>query len=513
MNPQTAPTTQSYDALGFDPAPGVPASVHQLVTSLNSAGKQLHDAHATLTKLGKADGAWVGEAAAAFAEKTGVLPKYLDDGRDSLIDAAHALRTWESQLADFQTKARHYEHEATAARRTLADARGNPDLQLAGRTFDTDAELHDAQRRLNHATKRVTEASDELDAIIKRARELQHDHQVAAHIAADLIRKAAEDAPVESLLDMIVDAVKGLGERIKDLAGDLWEWIKKHADTIYEIGDWLGYASAACDVLAVVFSETIIGAVVFEGIGMVLNAGALLFHGVGWAAGSKKGNWLDIGLDVVGFVPFGDLLRLGKVGKGMFKGVKIPMNVLDFGAKASDAWKRADDIIEHVGGTAKLGDDAEQWVMRNVSALGSKAHAIHITADTLADRFKVAVAKEFGDYNLYKAGAGITDMAFQKVVPQLIENTPLGRIPALADSVRPVIDNAGETVGRYIDPRSWTARGYEAALGAKNLYKEGVRIATDPVEYGSEKIHEGIDRARDTAGDVLGRLADANPFG
>ncbi|MFD6274704.1 hypothetical protein ACFWFI_03850 [Streptomyces sp. NPDC060209] len=189
------------------------------------------------------------------------------------------------------------------------------------------------------------------------------------------------------------------------------------------------------------------------------------------------------------------------------------MNVLDFGAKAADSWKRADDIIAHVGGTAKLGDDAEEWAVRNIGALGSKAHAIHITADTLADRFAVAVAKEFGDRNLYRAGAGVTDMVFQKAMPQLIESTPLGRIPALADSVRPIVDGAGETVGRYIDPRSWTARGYEAALGAKNLYKEGVRVATDPVQYGSEKIHEKIDQARETAGDVFGRLSDANPFG
>ncbi|WP_328506283.1 putative T7SS-secreted protein [Streptomyces sp. NBC_00391] len=510
MNAQTAET---YDALGFDPAPGVPDSVHQLVTSLSSAGKQLHDAHKTLTRLGKTDGAWVGQAASAFAKKTGVLPKYLADGHDSMVDAAHALRTWESQLTNFQRLARNYEHDAEAADKALAEARNNPDLNLAGQFFDTDEELQNAQLRLDNATRRVNEASEDLDAIVAKARELSHDHQAAARAAAALIRTASEAAPDESLLDMIIDAFKGLGERIKGLADDLWDWIKKHSDTIYEIGDWLGYASALCDVLAIALSETIIGAAVFEAIGMVLNGGALLFHGVGWAAGAKKGSWTDIGLDLVGFIPFGDLLRLGKVGKGTFTGVKIPMNVLDFGAKAADAWKRADDILEHVGGTAKLGDDAEKWVMRNISALGSEARAIHITADTLTDRFKVAVAKEFGDYNLYRPGAGITDIAFQRVMPHLIESTPLGRIPALADSVRPIIDDTGETVSRYIDPRSWTARGYEVALGTKNLYKEGVRIATEDVQYGSERVHEKIDQAREATGEVLGRLADANPFG
>ncbi|MFG2923405.1 hypothetical protein ACGFYA_18085 [Streptomyces sp. NPDC048305] len=506
-------SAQTYDALGFDPAPGVPTAVHQLVVSLTSAGKQIHTAHSTLTRIGKADGAWVGDAASAFAKKTGTLPKYLADGHASLTDAAHALKTWDSHLRDLQVLARRYEGEAADARRTLAQAQNSPDLKLAGQTFDTPEELHSAQLRLDHAAKRVTDARAELDVIIKKARDLLTSHDERARAAAAIIRRAAEIAPDQSLLDKLGDLLAGLGDKIKNLAKDLWNWVEEHADTIYKIGDWLGYASAACDILAVVFSETIVGAVVFEGIGMALNAGALAFHGVGWAAGAKKGNALDIGLDLVGFVPFGDLLRVGKLGKGAFKGVKIPMNVLDFGAKEADSWKRAGDVIEHVGGTAKLGDDAEQWAMRNVSALGSKAHAIHVTADTLADRFQVAVAKEFGDRNLYRAGAGLTDIGFQKVMPHLIESTPLGRIPALADSVRPIVDDAGETVGRYIDPRSWTARGYEAVTGAKNLYKEGVRLASDPIEYGSEKIHEQIDQAREKAGDLLGNLSDANPFG
>ncbi|MGW0830816.1 hypothetical protein [Streptomyces prunicolor] len=92
---------------------------------------------------------------------------------------------------------------------------------------------------------------------------------------------------------------------------------------------------------------------------------------------------------------------MGKVAKGAFKGVKIPMNVLDFGAKAADPWRRADDILEHAGG----------------------------------------------------------------------------------------------------------------AVGAKNLYKEGMRHATEEIQHQSEKVHEGLDRARDTAGDLFGRAADVNPFG
>jgi len=507
-------STQTYDALGFDPAPGIPASVAQLVTTLNKVSNQLNGAHGTLTRVGEADGVWEGDAAAGFAKKVGELPKYLAEGHASLTEAAHALNTWHTQLTDFKALAARYEIEAEEARHALKEAQSNPDLGLAGRTFDTQAALDDAQRALDHAVKRVDEATVDLNAILKKAQTLLDEHEQAARAAAQAIRRAAEGAPDEpGLFDRFMDALNGLGDRIKDLAGDVWEWIQQHADTIYEIGDWLGYASAACDVLAVVFSETVIGAVAFEAIGMVLNGGALAFHGVGWAAGSKKGNWMDIGLDLVGFVPFGDLARLGKVAKGTLTGVKIPMNVLDFGAKAADSWKRAGDIVESVGGTAKLGEDAEKWVMRNWGQLGSKAHAIHVTADSLKDRFAVAVAKEFGDSTLYRAGAGLSDKPFQQLVPKLVEHTPLGRIPAIADSVRPVIDNAGNTVSHYVDPRSWTARGYEALVGAKGLYTEGARLVTDDIQYGSEKFHESVDNARKAAGEFTERAARANPFG
>ncbi|MHC5903155.1 putative T7SS-secreted protein [Streptomyces sp. S6] len=507
MHPKT---TDPYDALGFDPAPGDPASVDRLVVSLTGTARQLDDAHATLTKLGKAEGAWTGDGASAFASTTGSLPRYLNTAHDSLLDAAHALRGWEAQLTEFQYQAHLYEQEAEASRSTLAQARADPDLRLAGRTFTTQAELDDAQRRLDHATRRVTAASADLDAIIEKARQLQHDHQTMAHQAAQQVRKAAEAAPDKTLLDKLKDALDILTDRVESLAGEVWKWVQDHADDIYEIGDWLGYASAACDVLAVVFSETLIGAVVFEGIGMALNSGALLAHGVGWAAGSKKGNWTDIGLDLAGFIPFGDFARVGKIGKGTFTGVKIPMSVNDFGVKAADSWKRAHGIVEQAGGTAKLGDDAEKWVMRNVGALGRESYAIHITADTLADRFKVAVAKELGDRNLYRPGAGFSDKVFQKLMPKLIEHTPLGRVPGLSDSVRPIVDGAGQTVGRYIDPRSWTARGYEAALGAKHLYAEGTRLATEEVQFASDQIHEKYDEAREKAN---GLLAAVNPLG
>lgn len=499
--------SQSFDALGFNPAPGSPESIETLATTLSKVGNRLNNTHSTLTRLGRPGGIWEGDAAAGFSKKVGELPKYLADGHSSLIDAATALAKWKSQLTDFQVLASRYEADAVEARRVLKQAESNPDLKLAGQIFETEEALQDAQQRLDYASRQVNEATESLNTILRKAQELLKEHEEAARMTAAVIRMASERAPDKpGLFDRFMDALKSIGDKAKDLADAIYDWLKNNADLIYKIGDWLGWASAACDVLAIIFSETIIGAIVFEAIGAVLNFGALAFHAGGWALGAKDGSWIDIGLDLVGFVPFGDFVRIGKTGVGALTGVKIPLNVAEMGSKAADSLKRADDIVREVGGTAR--NFVEEQGMRSIGLVGGKVDAVKITADNFKDRLAVSVARHFGDASLYRAASGRLGGMLDHTIPKLVESTPLGRIPALADSVKPIVNDAGEVVGKYVDPRSWPARGYEAVTGAHNLYKEGVRIASEDVEYLSDKVHDTADEIRETAGRVFDGIRD-----
>lgn len=499
--------SQSFDALGFNPAPGSPESIETLATTLSKVGNRLNETHSTLTRLGKPGGIWEGDAAAGFSKKVGELPKYLEEGHGSLIDAASALSKWRSQLIDFQGLASRYEADAAEARRILKQAESNPDLKLAGQIFETDEALQSVQHRLDFATGKVNEATESLNVILRKAQELLKEHEEAARMAAAVIRMASERAPDKpGLFDRFMKTLETVADLSKALANEIYGWLKDHADLVYEIGDWLGWASAACDVLAIVFSETVIGAAAFEIIGRVLNAGALVFHAGGWAMGAKKGSWLDIGLDVAGFIPFGDLAKVGKTGMGALKGVKIPLNVAEMGSKAADSLKRADDIVREVGGTAR--NFVEEGGMRSLGIAGREVDAVKITADNFKDRLAVSVARHFGDASLYRAASGRFGGVLDHTIPKLVESTPLGRIPALADSVKPIVNDAGEVVGKYVDPRSWPARGYEAVTGAHNLYKEGVRIASGDVEYMSDKVHNTIGEVRETTGRVLDGIAD-----
>ncbi|EDY60777.1 MULTISPECIES: putative T7SS-secreted protein [Streptomyces] len=472
-------STQAYDALGFDPAPGVPASVQRLVTTLSKVGNQLNAAHGTLANIGKADGAWEGDAASGFAKKVGELPKYLADGHNSLIDAAQALNQWHSQLSDFQALAARYEREAEEARRVLKDAQANPDLQLAGKTFDTEAALDNAQKRLDYAVGRVNDATGDLNVVIKKAQDLLGDHEEAARAAAEAVRRAAACAPDKpGLFDRFMDTLKGLGDKITELAGDIWKWIQEHADTIYKIGDWLGMAAAACDVLAIVFSETVIGAAVFEIAGRILNAGALGFHAAGWAAGAKKGSWADIGLDIAGFVPFGDLLRGGKVAMGAWKGVEI----------AADSFKATERVAE-IAGKAK---NAEVFLeSKKFLGLFGEGNAVYrVTADTIKDRLAIATERVFNDATRYERPlTSPVKWADEHLFPKIIDHTPLGKIPGLADVVK-----LGENGKTFIDPTSWVSRGAEAAYRGYKFVGSAETALSDEVQGKYEKYKDMVDR-------------------
>ncbi|MFD7921916.1 putative T7SS-secreted protein [Streptomyces sp. NPDC059740] len=441
-------STRTYDALGFDPAPGIPESVQRVATVLSRVGNQLDEARGTLSKVGRQNGIWEGDAASGFARKVGELPKYLADGHGSLIDAAHAMNGWHNKLTEFQSLAGRYESEAQEARRQLKEAEADPDLSLAGLTFGTEEALEAAQKRLDGATRRLDSARESLNHIIKKAQDLLDEHGRAAREIIEAIRRAAERAPDEpGLFDRFMDALEGLGDKIKELADDVWSWIKDHADDIYKIGDWLGMAAAACDVLAIVFSETGIGALVFEGLGRALNTGALAAHAVGWAAGAKKGSWTDIGLDLAGFVPFGDLIKGGKAAVGAFKGVEI----------AADSFK----ATERIGDIAAKARNAEVFLesKKLLGVFGEGKSVYRATADTFKDRFAMAADRVFNDATRYERPlTSPVKWLDQHVFPKIIDKTPLSKIPSLADAVK-----LGENGKTFIDPTSWVSRGAETA--------------------------------------------------
>ncbi|MFE5560904.1 hypothetical protein [Streptomyces sp. NPDC056544] len=115
-----------YAALGFDPAPGNPATVLALAKKLSASATSLGEASRVVKDLVSHSSAWQGEAATAFrASLSRDLPRYLGSAHTSLAEAARRLTGWHEILVSHRALATRYEAQAAAAKteEALTDAR------------------------------------------------------------------------------------------------------------------------------------------------------------------------------------------------------------------------------------------------------------------------------------------------------------------------------------------------------------------------------------------------------
>ncbi|APU43090.1 hypothetical protein [Streptomyces sp. TN58] len=115
-----------HAALGFDPAPGNPATVLALTRKLGASAKSLGEASRVVTDLVSHSSSWQGEAATAFrASLSKDLPRYLASAHTSLAEAARRLTGWHDTLVTHRELSARYEAQAAAAKteEALADVR------------------------------------------------------------------------------------------------------------------------------------------------------------------------------------------------------------------------------------------------------------------------------------------------------------------------------------------------------------------------------------------------------
>jgi hypothetical protein len=251
--------TNPYPNLGFNPAPGAAADLHTLRTTLNTTARTLEATNDVLARL-RDDTAdvWRGKAGEAFrAHVDTTLATDLLHAQRSVRSALDLIRDWSRQHGEFTAAAARLDHDMAAAkqahaaaRERLRDAESNPDLGLIGRPVPEDQlaavqrRVDDAQRAVRAATADTDATQDAIDAIAKRARELEAEclHE-AARIASELKDAAARVAPHEPgfwdrLFSDLQNTAKGLGS-----------WIEKHQKAIH---DACATVSAATGFLALV---------------------------------------------------------------------------------------------------------------------------------------------------------------------------------------------------------------------------------------------------------------------
>lgn len=247
-----------YPNLGFNPVPGAPADVAGLRGQISTAADAVKETNGLLSRLRNSnDDVWKGDGGDAFRENfDATLAQDLGYAQSSLEKAVVLLSEWHTNLVSFHDTATGLESEAAEAKgqhtkavETLQQARSNPDLGLANMQFSDPDQLAAAQTRLNAASAQVSAASTavdnwqgNIDSIIRRARDLEANHDSLARRIASELDAAAKDfapsPPDKSIWDRIVDAVKAVGE-----------WIDEHRKVLHEI---LANTAAIAGLLAVV---------------------------------------------------------------------------------------------------------------------------------------------------------------------------------------------------------------------------------------------------------------------
>ncbi|WP_329456275.1 hypothetical protein [Streptomyces sp. NBC_01497] len=450
-----------YPTLGFDPAPGAPASVDDLATKLSAAVGGLEKANATLTAIAKGGhaSAWEGEAATAFSKKVGDLPHYLTDSHDALKSAATQLTAWHDKLVEYQSTARTYESEAKAAKQREAEgekardhqsalydqAVSDPSFPLAGRSYATQAEAKSAQEKidaagrrvqnagkaLDTATDRLNAARDELDAIVKKAKDLLDRHQAEARSIADELRKADANAPDASVWEQMGDFFTKQGHDIKD-------WCTKHADLLKTVGDWLGTASAVLGVaaLATMWCPPLAGGLALAG--GIAAGGALAAHGAAKLGGADVG-WKTLVLDGVGVIPG------GVFAKDLALGVKVPLKL----AGKSGTMLKGGNTVRKIKESSELFKGSKISPNFFSKALGAKkVYAFSREDLKFGDKLNLAWQHTVASYS---EGGVVADG-----VSNVFTKPPLRNLPGVAEAIR---------ADGTLDPMSWWSRG--AQIGQK----------------------------------------------
>jgi hypothetical protein len=350
----------SYPHLGFNPAPGVPGDVEALESMVTKATSSMVESGKLLDQMRSSDaGVWVGDAGDAFRSHfNDKLVTDLQHAQQSLTEASATIQNWYKDLVGFKQTAQNLDQEAAAAREALqnaqaqvSQAKSNPNLNLINEVFTDPQALQQAQSSLDQAVSQLNDANaaeqqaqQELDSILKRARDLQQEVDAAARNYASQLEHSTKGlAPhkpgwFSSMLHDVGSAFSAVGH-----------WIEQHADVIHSV---LSTISAIAGLVALCTPPPI--DVVAGAVALVASAGAFAMDLTNPKTRDALGGLLTghftkanieaavtTGTDLWGAVPGGGAIvkifgKADKLGKAAVDATEAIPSLVSDGAKVAD---------------------------------------------------------------------------------------------------------------------------------------------------------------------------------
>lgn len=355
----------SWPGLGFNPAKGDTEALGLLASDVKAVGDELDDLRDLIKKAGDHGSWWEGEAAQNFAKKLGDLPKYLQQGTDSMQECAKALRSWQSKLETFQERTGRLEPDAVEARKRAEETGKRYDQLYAEYQpqFGTPMPVEEADRinkQMEDARQAANSANDRLDDLIREGERIHANWKDRAGEAERAIREASENHPPDlGFWDRMADSLKGAW-------GDFKEWLIDNADALSTWSSGLAVAAMAVNCIPVVGQ---VASAVLGTASALCAAGAMAGHWMDNARGGKTPGW-KIGLDALGAVPIvggaakgaiagwkGGAGLVGKAGsatkglvgkdaaKGVIEGIENPLSMKGINWGLRKAFNKTDDVL------------------------------------------------------------------------------------------------------------------------------------------------------------------------
>jgi hypothetical protein len=385
---------QEYPNLGFNPVPGMPDAVESLHGKVASAVDSMGEANSLMGRLRNAgDSVWQGDAGNAFREHfNSHLADDLDHAHQSLSKAVGVISGWHTDLVNFKDAAGKLEQEAEDAHQAqrqaeaaLQQAKANPDFKLAGQVFGDQAMLQQAQTRLDAAETALRSASgaaegaaDRLGDVIRRAKELQGQHEDVAKKAAEALRDATHGlAPHKpGMFSRLAHAFTGALKAVGD-------WVKTHLKDIHAV---LSTISAVAGLVALCTPPPVDA--IALGVSVAAGAGALATdladpqfrHGMGQLltghVNKESLGALMTGVgDVASVIPgVGPAFKAIKGGEAAVEGVSGAAGIADLASAAAHTPGLVVKGLAKVPALAKLGEGAtfvDKLLGNGVSDIGA----------------------------------------------------------------------------------------------------------------------------------------------
>ncbi|WP_407565311.1 hypothetical protein [Streptomyces sp. 184] len=417
LQPGTVPDRYPY--LRFNPAPGSTDTVHALRAKLIKCADVLDETRSMVTKL--MDGSyWKGDAAVAFREQleNGPLPLNLKNAAHSIRKAARQLDGWESDLGDFQRRAKRLNERARDARQALGEAESRAgaakeDATETGRGDRQPDDQDDAKATMRRLNAAVDDAQAELERILSGARALAWEHENEARARADKIRDATDKlAPQEP--GFFAKAAAWIAENLPDILSIAAGVVALAALTIVTGGAatavlFLVAATLSATALALRLSDPAVRASIWDGI----TKGE--FDADFWS------NSVSVLADGLGMLP-----GATAVGQGIRQGVGVvreSAEALTLGQKFGAVGTR---IMTEVQAVAALGNPI---LARGVHAVGGTAQ--------MAERIEIAA----GSAGVISGGIGLLGTGVEALDNEVV---------AGSDSILGSIEIAGLSSGEVI---------------------------------------------------------------